>query len=214
MNAASVNELTQAIHAAQQTRQTAAGIALAVESTVVGPLRARVAELEQRLTPMPDDELAAVRAREAAATPGPWCTDDWEIYQGVDYEAGAEWIGETCRAVGRSQEDRANAAFIAAARTDIPVLLAEVARLRRALGEAADTVAELESEVGGWSARHAAEQARAEQLSRQLAAVRDATAEAVMCGDGPCLVGTHLPKLEQALGGVGLLRDAEGGERP
>jgi hypothetical protein len=84
--------------------------------------------------PLSEQQLAEIAARAGAATPGPWCTDDWEIYRGSEPGAGAEWIGETCRAVGRSVEDCANAAFIAAARTDVPALLAEVARLRAAAG--------------------------------------------------------------------------------
>lgn len=82
------------------------------------------------LTPTRETDI---RARMAAATPGPWCTDSWEIYCGVEYEAGAEWIGETCRGVSDRAglaQDRANAAFVAGARTDVPVLLAEVTRLR------------------------------------------------------------------------------------
>lgn len=79
-------------------------------------------------------DLDGIEARANAATPGPWCTDSWEIYQGSEYEAGAEWIGETCR--GRVEglaQDRADAAFVAAARTDVPALLAEVRRLRAEL---------------------------------------------------------------------------------
>jgi hypothetical protein len=38
-----------------------------------------------------------------------------------------------------------------------------------------------------------------------LAAVRDAVAEAIMCGDRSCLTSSHLPKLERILGDVGLL---------
>lgn len=89
--------------------------------------------------PLTDQQLSGIEARANAATPGPWCTDSWEIYQGAEYEAGAEWIGETCRA-GEMDDSRADAEFVAAARTDVPALLAEVRRLTA-------RVAELEPDV-------------------------------------------------------------------
>lgn len=98
-------------------------------------------------------QLAEIAARAEAATPGPWCTDDWEIYTGTEYLPWAStWIGETCRPEDRKGA-RVDAAFIAAARTDVPVLLAEVERLRAALGTATDEVAERDAEIGRWSAR-------------------------------------------------------------
>lgn len=44
-----------------------------------------------------------------------------------------------------------------------------------------------------------------DRLRATLAAARDALAEAIMCGDGDCIAGSHMPKLERILGGVGLL---------
>lgn len=79
--------------------------------------------------PLAEEQLADIEARATAATPGPWCTDSWEIYQGAEYVAGAEWIGETCRA-GEMDDGRADAEFVAAARTDVPALLAEIRRLK------------------------------------------------------------------------------------
>jgi hypothetical protein len=77
------------------------------------------------------DRLAEIQKRADAATKGPWCTDSWEIYQGTEYVPGiSKWIGETCRGATTMEQDRADAAFVAAARTDIPWLLAEVARLQ------------------------------------------------------------------------------------
>ncbi|MCX5112173.1 hypothetical protein OOK13_40440 [Streptomyces sp. NBC_00378] len=79
--------------------------------------------------PMTPARLAEILARAEAATPGPWCTDSWEIYQGAEYEAGAEWIGETCRGVAGAadlEQDRATASFVASARTDVPDLVAVV----------------------------------------------------------------------------------------
>jgi hypothetical protein len=86
---------------------------------------------EPQLTPAqavpPDADLAAIAARANAATPGPWCTDNTEIYQGSEYRADAFWVGETCRVDG--PDAPADAEFIAHARTDVPALLARVAEL-------------------------------------------------------------------------------------
>lgn len=80
-------------------------------------------------------QLADIAARAGAATPGPWCADEWEIYQGAEYEPGLMWIGETCRGATSPEQDRADAAFVAAARTDVPALLAEIRRLQDELAE-------------------------------------------------------------------------------
>ncbi|MGW4493844.1 hypothetical protein [Streptomyces sp. NPDC004376] len=87
-------------------------------------------------TPMTLERLAEIAARVEAATSGPWCTDDWEIYQGTEYEPGISlWVGETCTGTGTPERDRANATFAAAARTDVPDLLADNARLRARVAE-------------------------------------------------------------------------------
>ncbi|MDX2760790.1 hypothetical protein, partial [Streptomyces europaeiscabiei] len=86
------------------------------------------------------ERLAEIEARADAATAGPWCTDAWEIYQGTEYVPGISfWIGETCRGTSELGQDRADAAFVAAARSDVPELVAEVRRQ-------AARIAELESE--------------------------------------------------------------------
>jgi hypothetical protein len=54
---------------------------------------------------------------------------------------------------------------------------------------------------------------RVAELERQVATVRGAVAEAVMCDDVPCLVNSHLPKVERALGGLPLLPAEAGGPR-
>jgi hypothetical protein len=92
--------------------------------------------MSDRLT---EQQLTDIETRANAATAGPWCTDSWEIYQGTEYQPGAEWIGETCRA-GEMDDSRADAEFVAAAREDVPALLAEVRRLRAELDEAAEDV--------------------------------------------------------------------------
>lgn len=81
--------------------------------------------------PLTEQQLADIETRANAATPGPWCTDSWEIYQGTEYEPGISmWIGETCRGTTSPEQDSSDAEFVAAARTDVPALLAEVRRLR------------------------------------------------------------------------------------
>ena len=81
-------------------------------------------------------DLDAIEARATAATPGPWCTDSWEIYQGTKYEPGlSAWIGETCRGTSSLEQDRADAAFVAAARTDVPAMAAEIRQLRARVAE-------------------------------------------------------------------------------
>lgn len=142
MNARAVNALAGVIHAAMQRHQTAAGIAVAVESAglLMSPEMASLLEHAReasRSEVLPEDRLAAIRARAEAATEGPWCTDSWEIYQGAEYAAGATWIGETCRA-GDTEGACADAEFIAAARTDVPLLLAEADRLRAELADASN----------------------------------------------------------------------------
>ena len=123
-------------------------------------------------TPPTTQQLDDIEQRANAATPGPWCTDSWEIYQGAEFEAGAEWIGETCRS-GEMDDGRADAEFVAHARTDVPALLAEVRRLRAvldrtralALLEAADFLRDTHHQYGmnvqeiGTALRNAADDA-------------------------------------------------------
>lgn len=108
--------------------------------------------------PLSADRLAEYAALAEAATPGPWCTDAWEIYQGSEYQPGiSEWIGETCR--GRIEglsQDKADAAFVAAARSAVPELLAEVERLRAERDAFCDRVDTL-TEVAKGNKRHVAE---------------------------------------------------------
>ena len=93
--------------------------------------------------PLSPERLAQIRARVDAATPGPWCTDEWEIYQGAEYVAGAKWVGDTCRTYGDG--GRADAQFTAHARTDVPDLLTEVARLTEVERRITDLLAEWET---------------------------------------------------------------------
>lgn len=84
------------------------------------------------LTP---EELAAIRQRAAAATPGPWLT----IQPGGPN--GPFW--GVCNSTGRivimrGSVNRVDAEFIVAARTDVVELLAEVDQLRAACQRALD----------------------------------------------------------------------------
>jgi hypothetical protein len=92
------------------------------------------------------DDLKAMEAREQAATPGPWaecvfaedyattldergvhCPEADETYQKAD---GTWHTLHICRGMAGPNRE-ANSRFIAAARQDVPVLLAEVWRLRK-----------------------------------------------------------------------------------
>ncbi len=89
---------------------------------------------------MSDEELAAIKARVEAATPGPWSSYVGEISAGVSdpfrwlssYDPGSEGYDR------RKQRER-DGAFIAHAREDIPALLAENAALRAGLADVLDT---------------------------------------------------------------------------
>lgn len=81
--------------------------------------------------PLTPAELAEIEARAEAATEGPWETRGLDVYQPAGRHIAytgpqrEQDYPESCRRV-----DDANAAFIAAARTDVPRLAREVARLR------------------------------------------------------------------------------------
>lgn len=90
---------------------------------------------------MTDDELAAIEARCEAATPGPWRHSGGYGYIlgdfGTSYKVAQ--LGGTVANPGMIARDdsylKADTAFIANARTDVPALIAEVKRLRAMLGE-------------------------------------------------------------------------------
>lgn len=95
---------------------------------------------------MTHDELQAIKARAAAATPGPWSVNNTDPDVVLDSDG---------RFVGRADED-ADAEFIAHARTDVPALIAEVERLRELCAKAYDRVRFLD-DVGvggeGWQSK-------------------------------------------------------------
>jgi hypothetical protein len=86
-------------------------------------------------------DLDPIKAREAAATPGPWAIanvapawasgrDEWNVVPGVIDQCTSAGCGPIV--------EPADADFIAHARTDVPALLAEVERLRAELAARAD----------------------------------------------------------------------------
>lgn len=92
---------------------------------------------------MTEKELAEIEALANAATPGPWKQEDsWVVTEDFDNEAFVEGVeGSVCPVVGMWVYDREllldpdDARFIAAARTAVPQLIAEVRRLNKLLGE-------------------------------------------------------------------------------
>lgn len=93
------------------------------------------------VTPLSDERIAEMRERCDKATPGPWS---------VDEESGDVWVPSIWRSVAIIEDldlplvnPAADRAFIAAARQDVPDLLAEVERLRARVAEHESTAAAL-----------------------------------------------------------------------
>ncbi|MDF2708140.1 MAG: hypothetical protein K0R62_3792 [Nonomuraea muscovyensis] len=79
--------------------------------------------------PMDEQRLVEILARAEAAAPGPWGSDGADIYGSLAGVLMIDlWIGETLNMDDLPQAI-ANASFIAAARSDVPELVAEVQRL-------------------------------------------------------------------------------------
>jgi predicted RNase H-like nuclease (RuvC/YqgF family) len=171
--------------------------------------------MSEQAAPQPTGEqwLAAIEARANAATPGPWSTDSWEIYQGAEYVPGiSDWIGETCRGATTMEQDRADAAFVAAARTDVPALVAEVRELllhtRTLEALVAEQAAEIDRLRQDNRAAHASEQILQQQIDaqateidrlraelKQTAGHRDYWHAELMCADARILeLGRKVPK--------------------
>lgn len=83
---------------------------------------------------MTSDELTAIEARANAATPGLWKVDGYQVWHvGARYQNESDphmlLMMDGCHCE-RCESDRA---FVAAARSDVPALVAEVRRLMDAL---------------------------------------------------------------------------------
>lgn len=119
-------------------------------------------------------DLDAIDARADKATVGPWTlgpTPDYEVTMADGRPLHATWFGSDAR-------------FVAAARSDVPALCAEVRRLRRKLSRAeewirsgAEKIEMLDGDVDGTcaNARTFADELRADLLNARQA-TRDATA--------------------------------------
>jgi hypothetical protein len=98
------------------------------------------------------EELAAIKARAEAASPGPWRFTD---YEGEPYIAGpgVPTDNYVCDFGWHYDGDvpPGNPAFIAAARTDVPALVAEVERLREALRTIGEDIV---SDTDDWMIQH------------------------------------------------------------
>lgn len=102
---------------------------------------------------MTPEQLAAIRARAEAATPGPWMVDEGLVWDDGTGECECQWYreirgwtdhGVQCEA-GYLVLSREDAEFIAHARSDIPALVAEVERLRRTIRRAVDDLSVVKS---------------------------------------------------------------------
>ena len=82
---------------------------------------------------MTSEELAAIKALADAATPGPWVWEEGEEPDSMSGAVGGRIIRTDMGYYGPEAADRA---FIAAGRTAVPALLAEVERLRALVREA------------------------------------------------------------------------------
>lgn len=95
------------------------------------------------MTPEMTLDIEPIKARAESATPGPWYHQ--QTFSGQHFVGAGPSDAPTPLALmhGSFAEQSRNAAFVTAARTDIPELIAEVERLRAELAEreAADEVA-------------------------------------------------------------------------
>lgn len=145
------------------------------------------------MTGLSEQQLAEIQATDI----GEWCEGPWtqDPVEGPEGEAGHFLVKDRDGQVVAMVPHWAGpiALFIAASRTDVPALLAEVARLRGALSEATGYVAELEADIGGWSARVAELEAERHSTNE---APSDA-AEALRAKDD------RITRLEDALAAAG-----------
>lgn len=106
--------------------------------------------------PMSERRLAEIKNRRYdEVTSGPWLVANDQHGNAIVYVECQSPEGQTLASVllvadGAAEED---VQFVCSARRSVPELLAEVERLKGALRSATDEVAELEHEIGGWSAR-------------------------------------------------------------
>ncbi|WP_329203869.1 hypothetical protein [Streptomyces sp. NBC_01435] len=104
---------------------------------------------------MSETRMDEIRAREAAATPGPWGTSrdlngTYTVKHGtyVTAEDGFGSDGDVAVLVGDEQAAYGNGSFIARARNDVPYLLGRLAHLKAELADRAQENRELRREAG------------------------------------------------------------------
>jgi len=133
--------------------------------------------MTDQTSPLTEQELDEIAARATAATPGPWRNHDTHLGQygyaatvlsgeGNDTDLHA-WLPTMSQTPwDETRNVWADAAFVAAARTDVPALLAEVARLK---GQRKYLIGQL--------AKRDAESGRADEAVRQFLAGEQPAAE-------------------------------------
>lgn len=105
--------------------------------------------MDNQPTPLTELELNAIAARAAAATPGPWRNHDTHLGQygyaatvlsgkGNDTDLRAWLPSMSQKPWDEARNVWADAAFVAAAREDVPALLAEIARLNALAADATE----------------------------------------------------------------------------
>lgn len=97
----------------------------------------------------PNLDLQAIEARAEKATAGPWVFErpvpsNYEEHFSAQVMAGSDPHSVSWHVVARAPMYLANAHFIAASRTDIPFLVAEVRRLRGLLEKAEELLNKIE----------------------------------------------------------------------
>lgn len=92
---------------------------------------------------MSDDELAAIEARAAAATPGPWWQKSHETPTGDGVELSRLLCYFEDEGDPRFWTWSTDGVFVAHARTDVPALLAEVRRLRSERDELQQNISDI-----------------------------------------------------------------------
>ena len=136
------------------------------------------------MTGMTPERLAEIRTRAEAATEGPWEAtweegDDWWSITGAPQRVGAGGPWAVCPEVATSDaRDPADATFIAAARTDVPELVAEVERLQARVGPC-DGGCNYETGPEETCSLHGRPVAEVWQIVNDVAAERDARINAL-----------------------------------
>lgn len=122
-------------------------------------------------------QLAEIKAREQAATPGPWSVDTNEPFS---RQINGVFADEQKRYVFYHDPDDDNtvskndAAFIAKARTDIPALVAEVERLKKENTSQVEYINELADSIDNWRKLVNEKNGKLVQRSKRIATLEKA----------------------------------------